>query len=57
MWDKTKLLQLAILLIVVFAVILFTVLIIVGHTNSFNFFYSYLIDEKLYAESVSLFRF
>jgi len=45
MWDRNKLLQFAITALVIFAVVLFVVLIIVGHTNSFNFFYSQLINE------------
>jgi len=40
MWNRAKLLQLSITALVIFAIILFVVLIIIGHTNSFNFFFS-----------------
>jgi len=40
MGNRVKLLQISMWTIVILSILLFVVIIIIGHTNSFDFFYS-----------------
>lgn len=47
MGNRVKLLQISMWVIVILSILLFFVIIIIGHTNSFDFFYSQIGEQVI----------